>query len=482
MQTLILILLPLLSGVLMLLMPDRMARTGALLSSVVTLALTLMLAPAVQAGADLSFAYEWLPQLGAQFAGRLDGISYILVLLAALVMPFIVLTAHRQDYNNRFYALMLMMQAAMIGVFTATDGFLFYIFWELALIPIYFICLNWGGQNRGRITLKFFVYTLLGSLFMLVALIFLYFKTEGAHSFDITALTAAGQNLQPQEQTRVFWALFLAFGIKMPIFPLHTWQPDTYTTAPAPGTMLLSGVMLKMGTYGVIRWLIPIVPVGFRDNASIVVTLSVISIVYASIIAIQQTDFKRLVAYSSIAHVGLISAGMFTFGEEALQGALFQMLAHGISVVGLFFVIDLIEHRRGTRELSQLGGIRHVDARFAWLFLILVLGSVALPLTSGFVGEFLLLAGLVKYNVVLAGLGGLTVILGAVYMLRSYQSAMLGSPTDQPFAPLTATELGMLFGLATLTLLFGIVPQWILQLSALDVQNLVQQVAEALKQ
>jgi NADH-quinone oxidoreductase subunit M len=480
MLTLSLIALPFVAGVALLLLPKEAAKWAAVLAALVTLALTLWAAPMVKAGADLSFSYNWLPMLGAKFAASIDGISYILVLLTALLTPIILLTASREkSYSSRFYALLLIMQSALMGVFTATDGFLFYIFWELALIPIYFICLSWGGENRGAVTFKFFLYTMVGSLFMLVALIYLQQFTPGAHSFDIQALYEAGKQMDKSEQSWLFLAFLLAFGIKMPIFPLHTWQPDTYTTAPTAGTMLLSGIMLKMGTYGVIRWMIPMLPIGVKDWGFTVVVLSVIGIVYASLIAIAQTDFKRLIAYSSIAHVGLISAGMFSLNLEAQQGALYQMFAHGISVVGLFLVADIIERRKGTREMAQLGGIRHQDARFAWLFLLLLLGSVALPLTAGFVGEFMLFIGLFQYHHILAAVAGLTVILGAVYMLRSYQTVMLGEAPKTPFASLTSIELLLLFTLAALTILFGLFPNWLLSISEASVTNLLLRLSPA---
>lgn len=423
---------------------------------------------------DTTFSAAWMPDLGINFAVGMDGISYVMVLLTALLPPFIVMTARQRTYKPSFYALMLTMQSALVGVFTATDGFLYYLFWELALIPIYFICLIWGDENRRRATFKFFVYTLAGSLFMLVALIYLYLHTPN-HSFDINALYEAGRSLPAETQTWVFWALFVAFAIKMPVFPFHTWQPDTYTSAPTAGTMLLGGIMLKMGTYSVVRWLIPIAPIGWQTWGMTAMILSVIAVVLASGYAIVQRDYKRLVAYSSIAHVGLIAAGIMTFSVEGLQGGLFQMLSHGISVVGLFFIVDMISRRMGTRDLASLGGIRSVDPLFAVLFLMILLGSVALPLTSGFVGEFLLLTSIFKYHVWLAAFGGLTVILGGVYMLRSYQRIMLGQPNELTagFAPLTSDEKWVLIPIAILTFALGIFPQPILDLTAPAVQHLI---------
>jgi NADH-quinone oxidoreductase subunit M len=355
------------------------------------------------------------------------------------------------------------MQMALVGVFTADDGFLFYVFWELALIPIYFICLVWGGENRGQITFKFFVYTLFGSLFMLIGLIYLYNHTnvEGLKSWAVQDLYAAGRSLTETQQSAVFWLIFIAFAIKMPVFPFHTWQPDTYVNAPTQGTMLLSGIMLKMGTFGVIKWLLPVVPLGLEKWGGTAMILSVVGIIYASVIALSQKDFKRLIAYSSIAHVGLISAGIFSMNQQGLQGAIMQMLAHGVNVVGLFFIADIILRHTGTREMDKLGGIRSMNGNFGVLFLIVLLGSVALPLTNGFIGEFLLINGVYQYNAWFAAFAGLTVILGAVYMLRAYQKIMLGERRDSniTFGSIAGSDKLVLVIICAVILIFGVYPK-----------------------
>jgi NADH-quinone oxidoreductase subunit M len=352
---------------------------------------------------------------------------------------------------------------ALVGVFTANDGFLFYVFWELALIPIYFICLLWGGEGRAMITFKFFVYTLFGSLFMLIGLIYLYSHTGdgGARSWSIAALYEAGRGLNTMQQGAVFWLIFIAFAIKMPIFPLHTWQPDTYVNAPTQGTMLLSGIMLKMGTFGVIKWLLPIVPLGLAEWGHTAIVLSVIGIIYASCIAIVQKDYKRLIAYSSIAHVGLISAGILAANQQGVQGAIIQMLSHGVNVVGLFLIADILLRHTGTREIDKLGGIRNMNGQFSVLFLIVLLGSVALPLTNGFIGEFLLINGIYQYSSVIAAFAGLSVILGAVYMLRSYQGIMLGEkPTGAvAFGSLATSDKIVLMVVCVVIVAFGVYPK-----------------------
>jgi NADH-quinone oxidoreductase subunit M len=478
MLTCSLILLPILAALLFFVVPEASAKRVAFIASLAELAIAIVAYITYKSdpsSASLSCKMPWIGAMNTNWHVAIDGISLLMVLLTSLLVPFILLSSFAKNFANpkAFYALILTMQAALIGVFTAMDGFLFYVFWELALIPIYFICLIWGGEGRAKITFKFFLYTLFGSLFMLAALIYLYIHAD--HSWNVQDLYTAGKSLNGTEQTWVFWALFLAFGIKMPVFPLHTWQPDTYTNAPTQGTMLLSGIMLKMGTYGLIRWLIPMVPLGMIGNAKYAIALSVISVVYASCIAIAQKDFKRMIAYSSIAHVGLISAGILANNVEGIQGGLIQMMSHGINVVALFYIFDLLQSRMQTSEMRMMGGIRGVAPQFALLFLIVLLGSVAMPLTNGFVGEFLLLNGIFQHNIWMAAAAGLTIILGAVYMLRGYQTMMLGETNERTstFLDLTATEKWVLIPLAILIIVFGIYPKPLLDLTASNVELLV---------
>lgn len=468
MLTVLLIGFPLLASLLVFLMRGNAARNLAFGLSIIELALGI--------GAYLQFkhnpdsallvaSFPWVEVLGINFSVALNGLSLLMILLTTFLVPLIILSSFKNTYNNshNFYGLILLMQMALLGVFTAEDGFLFYVFWELALIPIYFICLVWGGENRGQITFKFFVYTLFGSLFMLIGLIYLYNHTnvEGLKSWAVQDLYAAGRSLTETQQSAVFWLIFIAFAIKMPVFPFHTWQPDTYVNAPTQGTMLLSGIMLKMGTFGVIKWLLPVVPLGLEKWGSTAMILSVVGIIYASIIALSQKDFKRLIAYSSIAHVGLISAGIFSLNQQGLQGAIMQMLAHGVNVVGLFFIADIILRHTGTREMDKLGGIRAMNGNFGVLFLIVLLGSVALPLTNGFIGEFLLINGVYQYNAWLAAFAGLTVILGAVYMLRAYQKIMLGERNDSniTFGSIASSDKLVLVIVCAVILVFGVYPK-----------------------
>lgn len=465
----LLIVVPLIASLLVFFTKGKASRNLALGLSIVEFALSLVVFFQYKhnpMSKDLMLNCSWVESLGIHFAVSADALSILMILLTTFLVPLIILSSFNTNYEkpHSFYALILLMQMALIGVFTANDGFLFYVFWELALIPIYFICLVWGGDDRARITFKFFVYTLLGSLFMLVGLIYLYNHTgyeTGIKSWAIGDLYAAGKAMSASQQSFVFWAIFIAFGIKMPVFPFHTWQPDTYVTAPTQGTMLLSGIMLKMGTFGLIKWLMPVTPLGLERWGGFVIGLAVFGIIYASCIAIVQKDYKRLIAYSSIAHVGLIAAGILSANQQGIQGAMMQMMAHGVNVVGLFLIADILMRHTGTRDLDKLGGIRSMNGNFAVLFLVVLLGSVALPLTNGFVGEFLLINGVYQYGAWVAAFAGLTVILGAVYMLRSYQAIMLGERRDSAiaFGSLVSTDKLVLYIICLAIIAFGVYPK-----------------------
>ncbi len=479
-MTIFLIFFPLVASLLLFFLKPQQARLWAFISSVIELLGTLVVLTQFVKNETVQFVVDvpWIRSLGLNFAVGIDGITLLMILLTTVLVPGIILSSFKNQYSkpHTFYGLILMMEMALVGVFAAQDGLLFYLFWELALIPIYFICLIWGGEDRGRITLKFFIYTLAGSLFMLVGLVYLYFQTPGDHTFAMQALYEAGRALSAPQQGLIFWAMFVAFAIKMPVFPFHTWQPDTYTVAPLQGTMLLSGIMLKMGIYGVIRWLIPVVPDGVAEWGFTAIVISVIGIIYGSCIAIVQKDFKRLVAYSSIAHVGLISAGALTLNPLGVQGAMIQMLSHGIIVFGLFYIVDVIATRTNTRDLSQLGGIRNSAPIFATVFVIVMLGSIALPLTSGFVGEFLLINSIFQYQHTLGAIAAVTIILGAVYMLRSFQKSMSGevNALTTGFTDLTEHEKWVLYPVVVLIVVMGVYPTPLLEISEPAVANLLK--------
>jgi NADH-quinone oxidoreductase subunit M len=463
-----LIVIPFLIGVLMLVLPQNILRISSIIGALGMLAMTLYAYTIVKVDDTnplLQANIVWISSMKSNWDMALDGISLLMVFLTTLLAVIIFATIRKTaEFTNSFYASAWTMVGAMIGVFCTRDGLMFYVFWELALIPIYFICVLWGGENREKITFKFFAYTLFGSLFMLAALLYLYnHSTDG---WSLSALAEAGSSMTLLEQNLVFWGIFIGFAIKMPVFPFHTWQPDTYSVAPTQGTMLLSGIMLKMSTYGVFRWLLPLVPMGAAANTNIVVWLAVGGLVYASIIALLQKDLKRMMAWSSIAHVGLIAAGLFINSGQSLNGAFIQMLSHGINVVACFYVVDILATRFKTTDMSAMGGIRGVNPLFGFFFLVILLGSIALPLTNGFVGEFMLISGTFSFNPWLALTAGLSVILGAVYMLRAYQTTMLGLTNEltQNFEPLTWNEKINLSIFVVLIIAFGIFPNAVLQL------------------
>lgn len=417
---------------------------------------------------------------GIRFHTAIDGLGMLLLLLTNILIPVILLSRWNMNaaQNKHLLPLVLLMQAALNGVFTAANGMLFYVFWELALIPVYFICAKWGETDRIRITLKFFIYTFLGSVLMLASLLFLYWKTPGAHSFEWTELVAV--NLSEAEAWWVGAGLLIAFLIKIPVFPFHTWQADTYTSSPAAGTMLLSGIMLKMGIFGMLRWYLPLVPEALHSQMPLVAVLSVAGVVYGGIIALRQHDLKRLAAYSSFSHVGLIAAGISTMSLNGFQGAAIQMFNHGVNIVALFFAISIIEQRMGNRSMDQLRGLASGSKPFAVLFMIAVLGTVAVPLTNGFPGELLLLQSIFASHALLGICAGLTIIFCAAYMLRMYQFSMFGQASEKQngFSPLTTAEwLGMGM-LAALVLVLGVYPQPLLDLTHASMNQLYDIIQE----
>ena len=472
-----LLLLPLLFTFIILVTAGNYSRNIAMIGALGNLALVLFGWMQFDNGttAQLYLNLMWVPSLGIQFQIGIDGISMILVLLTGFLYPFIIAATPKAEVKHpkSFYALMLTMQLGLMGVFMAGDAFLFYVFYELTLIPVYFICAIWGGERSIPVTLKFFIYTLAGSLFMLVAIIYLYFKTPGNHSFSIESFYHL--SLSATEQSWIFWAFFLAFAVKIPIFPFHTWQPDTYTVAPVAGSMLLAGIMLKMGVYGLIRLVLPIVPDGVAAWGNTALVLCIIGIVYASLIAWRQHDLKRIVAYSSMAHVGLIAAGVFALNSYGLQGAMIQMFNHGVNVVAMFLLIDIIERRYQTRWIGELGGIAGQMKRLSVIFMVVMLGSIGLPLTDGFIGEFLLLMGIFSHNGWMSAFAGSTLILGAVYMFRLYRDVFLGEVKDHKITP--ADTMGwenyLLIPLCIVIIFMGLFPAVLLNVSASAVQHVL---------
>ena len=467
MIALLLIMIPLLAGAGSLFIKNEATAKGiTLFASLATLAIALAGVYSTNVN-SLHWDSAWLSEMGSSFALSLDGMSKMLCLLNAIALTLVIISTYKNHYHNAgsFYGLLLLMQCGMMGVFLAADCLVFYFFWELALIPAYFLCSIWGGEKRIQVTFKFFIYTFLGSLFMLIGILYLYFQTPANHSFAIQSFY--NLKLSQTQQYVGFWLFFIAFAIKMPIFPFHTWQPDTYEQSPTAVTMMLSGVMVKMGIYGVIRWVLPVFPLAVAKFDNLIIILSITGIIYASLIAIRQDDMKRLIAYSSIAHIGLMSAAIFADKSSALQGVMLQMFNHGINVIGLWIVADAIEQQLGTRKFSELGGLAKKAPSLAILFVIMAFANVSLPLTNAFVGEFLMFNGLFQYNIVAAAVAAVSIILAAVYTLNAVQKIFYGNASILVNA---AVDTGnnrrlALAILVVVILFFGVYPQPMLQLT-----------------
>lgn len=464
MITLLLILTPLVTGLIaFFLKQGNAAKNFALLASVATAALSLS---AVFAQGTITYDASWLASIGSRITLKADGMAKMLTLLTAVSFPVIFTAIYNNTYKQAasFYGLMLLSQAGLMGVFLAADALLFYFFWELALIPVYFLCSIWGGEKRIAVTFKFFVYTFVGSLLMLIGLLFMYFNTAD-QSFSWQSFQAV--QLSAKQETVLFWLFFIAFAIKMPIFPFHTWQPDAYEQSPTATTMVMSGIMVKMGVFAVIRWLLPMFPVAAAQSANLIIILSVIGMIYASLIAIRQDDIKRMIAYSSIAHIGLMSAAMFTNNATAMDGVMIQMFSHGVNVIGLWIIADLIEKQLGTTNMKELGGLAQKAPVMAILLVVMALANVALPLTNAFIGEFLMFNGLFQYNMVMAGVAGISIILAAVYTLNMVQRVIYGNVntiTEKATEIPSNIQLALVI-ITLMILVFGVYPQPLLDLT-----------------
>ncbi len=475
MIALLLLLIPLITGFLnFFIRGERAAKNWSLLASVLTFIVAIIAVLPGQTNAALSIDSIWLPSLGARFSLQLDGIGKMLCFLTAIAYPIVFIATYRNEYRRpgNYHALMLLLQAGLMGVFLSTDALLFYFFWELALIPAYFLCSAWGGEKRIPVTIKFFIYTFIGSLLMLIGIIYMFYKTPD-HSFALSSFMNV--KFSGNEQNFVFWLFFIAFAIKMPIFPFHTWQPDTYEQAPTSVTMILSGVMVKMGLLGVVRWLLPVFPDAALHFSRLIIILSVIGLLYASFIAIRQDDFKRMIAYSSIAHVGIMSAALFASGNVGTHGAIIQMFNHGINVIGLWIVADAIEHQIGTRKFSEMGGLAQKAPALAIFLFVLAMANVALPLTNSFIGEFMMFNGIFSYSIWIAAFALISIILSAVYSLNMIKRVLFGSGsiTSLKMQEIRTGRELMLILIAILIVFLGVYPQPLLNLTVDTVQSVL---------
>ncbi len=453
---------------------NKWASKVALFFSLSALGSSIFLLMQYNSGENISLMNPWMEIPKIVFALKADGLSMAMLLLTTALTPLMIFSSFGNNHKNpkSFYSLILFMVFAMTGTFLAADGLLYYIFWELSLIPIYFIALIWGSGyefDRRKAVVKFFIYTLAGSLFMLVAFIYLYQKSGSFLLDDLYKIELTGN-----EQMWIFLAFFLAYAIKIPLIPFHSWQAKVYQKAPTTGTMLLSGIMLKMGLYSIIRWQLPLTYQYANANKYLLISIGIAGTIYGSIVALRQKDLKKLLAYSSLAHVGLITAGIYTLTLDGLRGAVLQMLAHGLVVVGLFFAAEIIQRRYNTNKINELGGIRSQSPKFTSMFMLLVLASVALPTSLNFVGEFTVLYSLAQVNFWFALIGGTTIILGAYYMLKMFQKTMLGEDNKRFFADVNTYETIVFVIIILLLFFFGLFPQGIIDLITPSLESLIR--------
>lgn len=467
MLLLLFILIPLIAGLCIFFTQNAgQAKSAALFASIILLGVVCY-AMYQPASSDLMhYSRMWLGSLNSRFDLSIDGVGKITTLLTAVSFPLIFLATWNNEYKNanQYFALMLLTQAGLMGVFLASDALLFYFFWELAVIPSYFLCSMWGGEKRIPVTFKFFVYTFVGSVIMLIGIIYLYNKTPD-QSFAWSSF--ANASLKDYEKPWMFWFFFVAFAIKMPVFPFHTWQPDLYEQSATGTTMVLSGIMVKMGLFGVYRWLLPLFPDMSRQMATPIIVLCAIGMIYASLIAIRQDDIKRLVAYSSIAHIGLMCAAFFVNNLYGREGATMQLFNHGINIIGLWIVVDIIERQTGVRKMSELGGLAQKAPWMAALLVVVALANIALPLTNAFVGEFLMFSGLFQYNPWLTFFAAISIILAAVYTLGMVRKVFYGEAVPLPVkTDLKATEVIAMVAIIAMILISGFYPGPLLKLGA----------------
>jgi NADH-quinone oxidoreductase subunit M len=406
--------------------------------------------------AGANYSIDWITNPNISFSLKADGLSIAMILLTTVLLPIIILGTQSREFKNEklLYSLVVFMAFAMTGAFLSSNALLYYVFWEMSLIPIYFIIVLWGNgeiAKRRKAAMTFFLFTFAGSLFMLAAIIYLYTKTG---SFQLEAFYNA--NLTQTEQIWIFLAFFLAYAIKIPIFPFHTWQANVYQKAPAIGTMLLAGIMSKMGAYSVIRWQLPVTPYASHEFRTVILILCIIGVVYGAIMALRQDDLKRFLAYASLSHVGFVAAGAYALTYDGLQGAVVLILAHGFGIVAMFYSADVIQTRTKTLKISELGGIKEHAPKFSVAFFLSILSSIGIPLTFNFIGEFTIMFGLYQVNLWYALTIGTSLFLGALFMLRMYQHVMLGEPYKKPFRDLSKTEVTVFALLVGILVFFGV--------------------------
>ena len=436
-----------------------------------------------QVGIQFELIVPWIERFNINYHLGIDGISFPLILLTTFITPIVILTARTSNKINlhQYLASFLILEGLMIGVFSSLDAFLFYVFWEAMLIPMFIIIGIWGGENRVYATIKFFLYTFLGSVFMLIAIIYLYISTGSYSIFDFYNL-----DLSRMEQILIFLAFLFAFAVKIPMWPVHTWLPDAHVEAPTGGSVILAAILLKMGGYGLLRFSLPITPAASNELSMIMVVLSLIAIIYIGMVALSQTDMKKLIAYSSVAHMGFVTLGTFIvfLNHEnasienmniAISGAMIQMISHGLISGALFLCIGVMYDRIHSREINDYGGVALAMPRFAGLMVFFALANAALPGTSGFVGEVLIILASLKVNFWIALLSGTTLVIGAAYTLWMIKRVIFGSITNEKInnaKDTTAVEFISLIILAFMVLALGVYPEPLMKLMYITLNDL----------
>ena len=487
-----LVALPIAGAFLLLLVRDdeeheRAIRLIALVVSVLVFAETLLLWSRFNpASADFQFVerHAWIPAFGISYSVGVDGISLFLLVLTGFLTPLALLSSWEAVHKRTraFCMCILLLESTMIGVFVSVDLFLFYVFWDAMLIPMYLLIGIWGYDRRVYAAVKFMLYTMTGSVLMLLAILglaALNYSTTGQYSFDLVTLYAL--QVPPSLQFWFFLAFALAFAIKVPLFPFHTWLPDAHVEAPTAGSVILAGVLLKMGTYGLLRFAFPLFPLAATFFAPYLATLAVIGIIYGALVAMVQPDLKKLVAYSSVSHLGFVVLGIAAMNTQGVQGAVYQMMSHGVSTGGLFLIVGMLSDRRHTRLISEFGGLKNVMPRLVAVFLIITLSSIGLPGLNGFVGEFLILLGAFTWDPRFAAFAATGMILSAVYMLWMFQRVNYGPVTNEKnstLKDLSPREWAAILPIVALALLMGILPNLFLRPMGPSVERLLNQVRQ----
>ena len=484
--------LPLVGGLVLLLVPKEQRRVFEIGSLVVMIASLLLSLPfwfgydRASDAVQWAGAWSWIPALGVKFSVGMDGISLLLWLLTTFIGPIAVACSFGsiEERHKEYYLWLLVLQTAMLGVFITQDMFLFYLFWEVMLVPMYFLIGIWGGPQKLYAAIKLFLYTLAGSVLMLVALLAIYFlqhKTTGVYDFSLASFHAMAPVIAQQTksyQTLMALAFFVGFAIKVPMFPFHTWLPDAHVQAPTAGSVILAAILLKMGTYGFVRFLLPILPTATKDLLPWFIALSLIGIVYGALVAMVQKDMKKLVAYSSVSHLGLCMLGLFALNPYGIKGGLFQMLNHGISTSGLFLAVGIVYERRHTRMIADFGGLSKTMPIYATIFMIMTMSSIGLPVLNGFIGEGMILMGSFQAFPWAAVVATLGIILGAAYMLWMFQRVMFGpiSAVNEKMADLNLREILYFAPLVVAAFWIGLYPKPVMDVMDAPVRKLVEQI------